>query len=473
MKRAVSFLALLGLTAVACGLKVPATIVAGSEAEGGLGDPVVEGSLGDTPGETGADAADLGDLGDAASTDLGDADEGVGPVESIFNSETEGVTNNRITVCAHVPITGAAPIPHHENRFGQFYFDKVNEEDGGVYGRQVIFRAIDDRYFPAGARDAMEQCARQGAFIYFGAAGTDQIVSVAKWAERKRVPYVHGPTSIKDLGGLNYNVHAGPTYEFQHRLLARYLVDRFGKDTIFGSVRVDSPFFEAGVEAFADELGKLGATHAVSLRVQKDENQFQNTYFELQRNNVEVVNNFTTPNIWIKMLPQKAATYNPTWTAVSPVAGFNVVAAALPQGTNAVVFHHFQPACECQTYKDEEINRNKHLPWFDDIKEFLRVFKTYSPEKDPPPDDFDYASYLSAKSIHRLLLEVGPEPTRTKLWELFSAYKEKPAATFPGCAGDFTRSDDRIGAWRVNIMELQGNKTWKQEHPGGTCVDRV
>jgi hypothetical protein len=35
-------------------------------------------------------------------------------------------------VCGHVPITGAAPIPHHEDRFGQFYFDYVNAELGGI-----------------------------------------------------------------------------------------------------------------------------------------------------------------------------------------------------------------------------------------------------------------------------------------------------------------------------------------------------
>jgi len=473
VKRITSLLALFAMLITACGLKVPATIVAGDSQV--LDDTVVidpnTGAVVDTdPGDL--DPGDLGDVGDVG--DVGDTDDGViDTAGSIFKSETEGITKDRITVCAHVPITGAAPIPHHENRFGQFYFDYVNQELGGVYGRQVTFRAIDDQYYPAGARKAMTECASQGAFIYFGAAGTDQIVSVAKWAEEKQVPYLHGPTSVKDIGGLHYNVHAGPTYEYQHQLLARYLVKRFGKDVTYGTVRVDSPFFQAGVEAFKAELAKLGATHAVEIKVQKDEKQFQNVFFDLA--GVDVVNNFTTPNIWINMMAQKPATYNPWWTAVSPVAGFNIVAAALPDSTKAVVFQHFQPACECQTYR-KAAPPPKALPWYDDIQEFLRIFRTYSPEQDPDPDDFDYSSYLSSKGIHRLLLQAGPEPTRTKLWALFDSYKEKATKTFPGCPGDFSRSDDRIGAWSVNIMELR-NKTWTQNFGDGRlanlCVDRI
>ena len=471
LKRAFSSIALVALLATACGLKVDAVIVAGSDAEqGGLTNPVAEGPV--TTDGLEPDTTDAVDVGGPTPDDGPDIPDPDAPkAGSIFDSETEGLTKDRITVCTHVPITGAAPIPHHENRFGQFYFDMVNKELGGVYGRDVEFRAIDDRYYPAGARDAMETCRKRGAFIYFGAAGTDQIVSVAKWAENQRVPYFHGPASVKDLDGLNYNVHVGPTYEYQHRLLAQYLVKRFGADKKYASVRVDSPFFEAGVAAFKDELAKLGAQHVLEMAVQKDESQFASLYFELRNKGAEIINNFTTPNIWIKMLPQKPDVYDPWFTAVSPVAGFNIVAAALPSGTKAVIFHHFQPACDCTTYKDEEINTKKdQLPWFDDIKEFLRVFKTYSPEQDPAPDDFDYSSYISAKAVHRILLKLGPDPTRTKLWDLLDSYKEKPAKVFPGCAGDFTRSDDRIGAWRVNIMQLTNNLTWRQVD---TCVDKV
>jgi hypothetical protein len=466
VKRAALISLVLAFTAAACGLKVPVTLVEGNTVQGpGGGDTSVDASGPKLDG-SGPPGVVVGPSGIPLPS--GSAVPTGGPLASIFPNETEGVTKTSIRLCAHVPITGAAPIPHAAARFGQFYFDWVND-NGGVYGRKVTFTAINDNYNPAGARNAVEQCSKSGAFIYYGAAGTDQIVSVAKWAERKQVPYLHGPTSDKDLGGLKYNVFAGPTYEFQHKLLAQYLVDRFGKDKNYITLKVDSPYFDAGADAFRAEMKRLGVTVKPDIKVQKDESNFGLLFNDLQDQDIDVVNNFTTPNVWIKMLKQKPATFDPWWTAVSPVAGFNIVAQALSGTGKAVVFHSFGPACDCATYKDEEISQHKDLAWYDDIQQFLRVFKQYSPEQDPPPDDFDYASFLSARAIHRLLLQTGPQPTRSKLWSLMTTYKETAKAAFPGCAADFTRNDKRMGAWNVNIFELRTG-TW---HQIAGCKDRV
>lgn len=468
MKRAISLGLVLTFALAACGLKVDSPLIAGA------GGPIADDVGG--PGQNG-DASGLPLDASGGPTDKKDdlgplPTDAPDPGASIFSSETEGVTNSQLTICGHVPITGAAPIPHAPERFGQFYFNYVNEKFGGVHGRKIRFLVYDDGYYPAGARAAAEKCAREGAFFYLGAAGTDQIVSVAKWAERRRVPYFHGPTSDKDMAGFKYNIHAGPTYEAQHRLLARYLVKRYGKNVDYGMIRVNSQYFDAGHDAYVDELRKLGVSLVVDKVVQKDEQQFADVYYELTTKGskggagVEIVNNFTTPNIWIRMLAQKPKTYNPTFTAVSPVAGFNIVAAALSgSGAKAVVFHTFNPACNCVDYQR---GRDSSVPWNDDIDEFLRIFKRYSKEQQPDPDDFDYGSYLTAKSIQAILQALGPTPTRTGLFKLLKTYKEDAAAVAPRCSADFTRGERR-GGHRVNIFELQLGK-WKQI---ANCVDNV
>ncbi len=476
IRRQLAFVALLALMATGCGLKADLVIdPQGRMAASDLDDQT--GATGPADGDLDGDAADAADdageaaagaaaSGDGEAADAAPAGEAAAAAASgMFPRETEGITRNEIRLCAHVPITGAAPIPHHPDRFGQFYFNYVNKELGGIHGRQVRFVAINDQYYPAGARRAAEECARKGAFVYFGAAGTDQIVSVARWAEERQIPYFHGPASIRDLNDLKYNAHVGPYYEYQHELLADYLVERFGKDKVHGMIRVDSPFFEAARDAYAKALARHGIELAVDRTVQKDENTFADVYFALRSEGVEIVNNFTTPNIWIKMLRQRPANYDPVWTAVSPVAGFNIVSDALAGSGQAVVFHHFNPSCECTDFRAVP----NDLPYRDDIDEFLRIFRAYSPEKDPPPDDFDYASYLGAKQLHRILEQVGPEPTRSKVFELLNSYKEDPQDVFPACGADFTRTqDERIGAWKLNVFELDGN-VWRQAQ---TCADR-
>lgn len=471
MKKAAAFSISLVFVLAACGLKVPVTIVAGSGPETGQ-TGTVDGTTSDGP--TGTDGAGATDAapGEAGPGNDGLPSDAAEDAKSIFNSETEGVTNTQITICGHVPITGAAPIPHAPERFGQFYFNYVNDKFGGVHGRKVKFNVFDDGYYPAGARAAADKCAREGAFFYLGAAGTDQIVSVAKWAERKRVPYFHGPTSDKDMAGFKYNIHGGPTYEAQHRLLAQYLVKRYGTNVDYGMVRVNSQYFDAGHDAYVDELKKLGVTLAVDKVVQKDEQQFADVFYEFTTkgnkggSGVEIINNFTTPNIWIRMVQQKPRTYNPTFTAVSPIAGFNIVAQALSgSGAKAVVFHHFNPACNCVDYKK---GRDTSLPWNSDIDEFLAIFKKYSKEQTPDPDDFDYGSYLTAKAIHAFLLDLGKSPTRTGLFSLLKRFKEDQSKVAPRCGADYTRGERR-GGHHVNIFELTTGK-WKQI---ANCVDKV
>ena len=280
-------------------------------------------------------------------------------------------------------------------------------------------------------------------------------MSVAKLAEQYKVPYFHGPTSDKDMANSRFNVHMAPTYEEQHRALARYLVQQFGTNVKYGQIRVNSVFFDAGAAAFADELNKLGVKLEVDRTVQKDERSFSDVITELRVKNVQVVNNFTTPSIWTNMIPQ-AGGYRPTWTGVSPVAGYLLVSNVLKaNNAKALVFHHFNPACNCTAF-DKDLDNT--LPYTAHIRKFLDIFKQYSPEKSNP-DDFDYSAFLSAEALHRLLLKLGPNPTRSGLFQLLKTYKEAPSATFPGCPAT-ARGERRLGH-QINIFNLVGGK-WKQ-----------
>jgi branched-chain amino acid transport system substrate-binding protein len=465
VKRIGVLVAALAIVLSSCGLKVPVSLVEGTLQTGVPTAGPVTGNPSVNP------TASLG--GNSGNPSAGPSAVATGPVGSGqgkygFASEAEGITKDQITLCTHVPITGAAPIPHNNARFGQFYFDYVNKELGGINGRKVRFLAYDDQYYPAGARAAVEKCRQQGTFIYLGAAGTDQIVSVAKWAEQHFVPYLHGPTSDKDLKGFHFDVETGPDYEYQSRMLARYQVKRFGNKVGYAMIRINSPYFDSAHDAYVDELKKSGVKLSVDRVVQKDESQFTDLFVALQNKNVQVINNFTTPNIWLKMLNVKPASYNPWFTAISPIAGFNIVAAALAQAhARAVVFSHFNPACHC-TFYDKDLDTS--APYISDEREFLRIFRKYSPEQNPPPDDFDYSAYLAAKGLERLLRALGPVPTRTKLFDLLKGYKEDPAKVAPACGADYTRSDPgRLnGGWKVNVFELDVNK-WKQI---AACTDK-
>lgn len=476
MRRLLFGLAVFALTAYGCGLKVP--VSSGQLASaGGNAESLSEAEA--AAAEAASQAAAAGGAaaggGPAVQAGAAKAKQAAGQAaggSGIFSNETEGLTDTQVSICSHIPMTGAAPIPRHPDRWGKFFFDYVNAELGGVNGRKVKFVTLDDQYYPAGALQAVERCKKDGTFLYLGAAGTDQIVAVSKsFAAPNKVPYLAGPASIRDIGGIPQVKLSGPDYEYQHVLLADYMTKNaqslVGKPKpVFGMIRINSPFFTAGHDVFKAELEKRGYSLAVDKVVQKDENQFTDIMLEMQRAGVDIINNFTTPNIWIKLLNQNNnPSYNPLFTAVSPAAGYNLIAAAMAKEgskAKAVLFHHFNPP-----YDDSDSS----LPWASDIKEFRRIWDKYSPEKDPPADDFDYSAYLASKGLLRILQKAGRDLTRTKLWDTIAAYKEDPGQVYPACGLDFPRGSGSRGAWKVNVYRLEG-ASWKLM-PGGACIDHV
>jgi ABC-type branched-subunit amino acid transport system substrate-binding protein len=472
MRRAVVFLAFFAVVASACGLKVPLSIEEAGELSGGAGG----GGSGSLAAGAGADGSSAdgtvggarGATGAAGRAAGGAAGGAAGAIAggSIFPNDTEGLTNTSIKICTHVPITGAAPVDRNPKRFGAFYFDWLNRTQGGIHGREVEYIVFDDRYNPANAVQAAEACKDEGAFVIAGAAGTDQLVAVAKWAADNKVPYLMGPASVKDVAQYTpYAKMVGPDYEFQHELLADYLVGEFGKDVNYGMIRVASPFFDAAHDAYVAQLRTHGIELVVDEVVQKDENLFTGICNKLFTENVKVVNNFTTPVHWLKMLNQCPETYKPTWTAVSPAAGFNLVAEILTgeDAGDALVFHHFNPA-----YPATRTDFGGTLDAYsykDDILRFQEVFATCgvcasegSQNGKTPRDDIDWSAYLASKGIHRLLEAAGRDITRTKLWTMLRSYQEAPAQAAPSCPADFTRGADR-GAWYVNVFKL-GTRQW-------------
>jgi ABC-type branched-subunit amino acid transport system substrate-binding protein len=459
-----------------CGLKVPVpeTVAGEFAASQSSGDASNQGAdvAAAQAGAGAAAGAGVGAQAQTAAQQQKKAAQAATTARGLFANNTEGLTDTSIKICAHIPITGAAAVDRNPNRFGKFYWDWVNSQ-GGVYGRKVDYIAYDDRYNPPFAVQAAERCRSQGAFVIAGAAGTDQLVAVAKWAARNKVPYLMGPASVKDTGQyVPYAKMIGPDYEYQSELLADYLFKQFGKDVNYAMVRMDSPFFQAAHDAFVNRLKTHGIALKVDEKVQKDESTFTGLMARLSAADVKVVNNFTTPVHWLKMMKQRPATYQPTWTAISPAAGFNLVAEILTgegdqaQAGNALVFHHFNPAYPA-TRTDNVDDVINQYPYAAEIRKFQEIFNKYATQEEKAPrDDIDWSAYLASKNLHRILLKVGKDLTRTKLWQFLDTYKETAQEAAPGCPADFTRKPHE-GAWFVNVFKL-GTRQWENVK---TCVD--
>ncbi len=350
-----------------------------------------------------------------------------------------------IQICQHVPITGAGPIvPRHSDRFGGFYFSYVNEELGGIGGRSVTMTTHDDQFYPAGARSAAERCARSGVDLLLGPFGHDQITSIGSWAQNAQVPYLHGGRVAQDDDG-SWTASISPSSDEKLVGMADMLVLNArelsrGQPPVFGMVRIDSPYSQPPRDAFANRLRHHGYELAVDAVVQKDESQFTTTYAELKRRGVTVVAMLVNANIMLRMLNQQPDGYDPqyAWIVDDPTEGY--VPSVLPS-RRILALNGPAPV-----YDPEDGSS----PWHAEMQEFLRIFRAYSPEQNPPPGDVDWAMYLRAKQVHRMLASLGVVD-RESIRGLFSSYVEDATVGFPTCALDF-QTTPHLGAHRWHVL---------------------
>jgi branched-chain amino acid transport system substrate-binding protein len=179
------------------------------------------------------------------------------PAEQAANAQ-EGITSKTITLGGTFPLSGPvsryAPIA-----FGmKAYFSYVNARRGkdgkrGVYGRQIIWKFLDDQYNPAQTVQMTRQLVEQDkVFATVGALGTEQQQAVRAYMNQRKVPQLLVSTGAstwgRDYRQFPHTVGWQPDYISEGRLFGQHIVqtrpnarigilfqnDDYGKDYIEG-----------------------------------------------------------------------------------------------------------------------------------------------------------------------------------------------------------------------------------------------
>src|SRR5256885_9684930 len=105
------------------------------------------------------------------------------------SSSSEGVTKTTITIGSHQPLTGpAAPGYSEISPASKAYFDYVNA-NGGVNGRKIIYKYVDDVYNPTQTVDVVHRLVLQDkVFAIFNGLGTPTHTKVVDYLNAQRVP---------------------------------------------------------------------------------------------------------------------------------------------------------------------------------------------------------------------------------------------------------------------------------------------
>ena len=204
-----------------------------------------------------------------------------------------GITSNSILLGTTIALSGPAAaygtIANAENA----YFTYVNNNQGGVNGRKINFKILDDAYNPAQTVPLTKQLVESDqVFLMFSGLGTQAQTSVRDYLNGKKVPQLFvatGATTFnKDFSSNQWTLGWQPPYQGEARIYAKdvlanhpnakigvlYQNDDYGQDYLKGlkdglggksSMIVDAESYDVTAANPFPQLTKLHASGADTL----------------------------------------------------------------------------------------------------------------------------------------------------------------------------------------------------------------
>jgi len=197
--------------------------------------------------------------GGAAATGAGASPAASGGSSAALTASAPGITATTITIGSHQPLTGpAAPGYSEIAPASNAYFDYVNAH-GGVDGRKIVYKYLDDGYNPTNTASVVRQLVLQdNVYAIFNGLGTPTHLAVQSFLNSQKVPDVFvasgcdcwdNPTANPETFGWQLD------YIREGKILGQYVAKHFAGKKIAYFYQNDE-FGMDGVKGLDDEIPK-------------------------------------------------------------------------------------------------------------------------------------------------------------------------------------------------------------------------
>src|SRR6201989_329373 len=170
-----------------------------------------------------------------------------------------GITKSQILIGSHQPLTGVAAPGYSEIApASNAYFQYVNAH-GGIYGRKIVYKFLNDQYDPTITSTVVHQLVLQdNVYAIFNGLGTPTHLAVAPYLNAQKVPDVfvasgcecwNAPSKWPDTFGWQLD------YIREGKILGNYIKQHF-KGKKIGYFFQDDEFGQDGVKGLDMEIPK-------------------------------------------------------------------------------------------------------------------------------------------------------------------------------------------------------------------------
>lgn len=308
-----------------------------------------------------------------------------------------GVTATEIVIGQNITLQGGKNAYGAEVQAGVKTFIDDTNRTGGVNGRRVVLRVLDDDNQSARAETNARQLMKEGAFLLFGSVEGGPSTAVMNAAIDLQVPFfgpmAGSPTLRRPHQPLVFPVRAEHREEF--RALIRYGVSTGLKRV--GFFHADSDVGRQHLENVKLAASEAGAAFTLGIPFKSDvsDEQLKSVARQMVQEKVEMVLNHGSPTVFARLIRfTRAAGSNANFLAVN--SGSTQMAASLGELAQGMVFSQVMPN-----------------PWARKtaiVREYQDAFARANPGR-----DFSYGSlegYMTAKALVAALRLAGRQPTR-------------------------------------------------------------
>jgi branched-chain amino acid transport system substrate-binding protein len=184
---------------------------------------------------------------------------GSGSGNGTLTASAPGITATTITIGSHQPLTGpAAPGYSEIAPAANAYFKYVNAH-GGIFGRKIVYKYLDDGYNPTNTSNVVHQLVlNDNVFAIFNGLGTPTHLAVVQYLNSQQVPDVfvasgcecwNDPTKYPDTFGWQLD------YVREGKILGNYIEQHF-KGKKIGYFFQNDEFGQDGVKGLDMEIPK-------------------------------------------------------------------------------------------------------------------------------------------------------------------------------------------------------------------------
>jgi ABC-type branched-subunit amino acid transport system substrate-binding protein len=231
-------------------------------------------------------------------------------------ASTPGVTSNSITIGATVPLTGPAAPGYDEIAPAMDAVFAWANAHGGVNGRKIIYKYLDDGYNPANTATLTRQLVLQdNIFADVGSLGTPTQAAVQGFLNTQKVPQLFIESGCNCWSNPKYPESSGwqPPYTVEGKILGAYIKAHFVGEKV-GFLTQDDEFGQDFIKGLDMEIPAASIVSRQTYDAATLAGPLSNQVAALKAAGAQVVAMATIPAATaLAILPAFSIGYNPQY----------------------------------------------------------------------------------------------------------------------------------------------------------------